>query len=104
MPGGGRYRFYFSGRPPLIFGIVLALLCINTVAGLVLEPILRYLKPGGFSSFAPCKGLASNGIQYHVPAFICWFDLSGFFWIQFILLAIGAVVMILYRKRVSRIS
>jgi hypothetical protein len=102
MPGGGSYRFQFNGQPPLVFRMVFALLFVNTIAELTLETVLRFLKPGGFLSFPPCRELAKNGVQYHVPAVICWFESAGFIWIQFILLAIGAALMILYRKSVVR--
>jgi hypothetical protein len=102
MPGGGGHRFEFIGEVPLIFKVLVVLLFANTLVLPALGFGLKYFMPNGFPDAPVCEALASRGIQYRAPELLCWYanwDIT----IQFVLLAMGAVVMLIYRKRVRYI-
>jgi hypothetical protein len=102
MPGAGGHRFYFVGREPLVLKVVATLLFVNTFLFLSLDFGAKYFLPKASVSLQPCEALAWNGVQYHAPELVCWYA-SRTIAIQFILLALGAVIFIIFRKQVQYI-
>jgi hypothetical protein len=82
MPGVGPHRFYFVDKAPWIFGVLVALLFVNTTAGLVALPMLEHFR---------------SRLIHSRPAE--WYD-SRFIAIQFILLALIGLVFVIYRRNV----
>jgi hypothetical protein len=104
MPGfGGRHRWQFIDEVPLLFRVLTILLFINTVLSLGLPSLASHFQPKAFNNLPVCAGLSSKTAQVHAPAFVCWY--SG--WsiaIQFIILALMALTMLAYRKRVEYVG
>jgi hypothetical protein len=101
MPGG-RHKFEFVGKQPTSFLMVAGLLFLNTFLSLFLDFGARFLLPKASLTLQPCEALAWRGRQYHAPEIVCWYA-SRSIAIQFILLALLAAVLIVYRKRVRYI-
>jgi hypothetical protein len=102
MPGGGRHRFEFVDKEPLVLWVVAMLLILNTCLGLLLEFGAKYFLPKASINLKPCEALAERGVQYHAPEIVCWFA-SRSIDIQFVLLALVAAIFIIFRKRVRYI-
>ena len=83
MPGG-RHRFEFVGKEPLVFWIATALLFANTVLMLTLDFGGKYFFPR------------------HAPEIVSWYSDRSIA-IQFILLALLAFILVVFRKRVRYI-
>jgi hypothetical protein len=98
MPGG-RHHFYFVDKPPFVYSFVVALTFVNTSLLLVVAFAAKYFLPKASLNSQPCEALASGGIQYHAPTLLCWYA-SHDIAIQFILLALSAVILVIFRKRV----
>jgi hypothetical protein len=81
MPGGGRHRFEFVGKEPPAFLVVATLLFVNTFLLLLLEFAGKYFLPK------------------NVPAPLQWYQDNSIA-IQFVLLALLAIILIVFRKRV----
>jgi hypothetical protein len=101
MPGG-RHRFEFAGKEPLVLWVVATLLFVNTFLSLLLDFGSKYFLPKASLSLQPCEALAGRGVQYHAPEIVCWYAGHSIA-IQFILLALVAAVFIIFRKRVRYI-
>jgi hypothetical protein len=99
MPGLGPHRFEFAEKEPLVFRVVVALLFLNTFLLLLLAFGTEHLFPKASPNLRPCAALAQNGVQYHAPDVICWYA-SRSIAIQFVILALGAAILIIFRKRV----
>ncbi len=99
----GRHRFEFVGEEPLIFRILATVTIANGLMGLALPYALRYLKPEGFPNSLACEALASKGVQYRVPEAVCWYA-SRWIMVEFVLIAMIAVVLLALRKRVRHID
>jgi hypothetical protein len=80
MPGG-RHHFEFAGKEPLVFWATFSLLFANTVLMLTVDFLGKYFFPN------------------HVPEIVTWYSDRSIA-IQFILLALLAVIFIVFRKRV----
>lgn len=80
MPGG-RHKFYFVGKAPLVFSMAISLLLANTFLMLLLEFAGRYILP------------------QKPPETIQWYR-DNSITIQFVLLGLLAAILILFRKRV----
>lgn len=103
MPGmGGGHRFEFAGREPLAFWVVATLLFANTFLMLFLAFGGKYFLPKASLNLPSCKEFAQGGVQYHAPDVVCWYA-SRSIAIQFFLLALLAVVFIIFRKQVRYI-
>ena len=102
MPGGGRHRFEFVGKEPLVFWVFATLLFANAFLSLLLDFGAKYFLPKASLNLQPCEALAERGVQYHAPEIVCWYA-SRSIAIQFILLALLAAVFIIFRKRVRYI-
>jgi hypothetical protein len=102
MPGAGGHRFEFVGKDPLAFRVLAALLLANTFVGLSLTFGAKYFLPKASVDLPPCEALSEAGVQYHAPAVVCWFT-DHFIAIQFILLALIALTLVIFRNRVSYI-
>ena len=102
MPGAGGHRFYFVGKVPVVFRVVATLLFVNTFLLMSLDFGAKYLLPKASQDLQPCEALTSGGVQYHAPEIICWYA-SRSIAIQFILLALGSAIFIIFRKRVQYI-
>jgi hypothetical protein len=81
MPGAG-HRFYFVGKVPLAFSVALSLLFANTFLMLFLEFAGKYFLPT------------------NVPQTIHWYEENSIT-IQFVLLALLAAILIIFRERVQ---
>ena len=79
MPGAG-HRFYFVGKVPLPFFVLLCLLFLNTFLMLLLEFAGEYFLPK--TTAGALRWYQNNSIT-----------------IQFVLSAMMAVVVIIFRKR-----
>jgi|SRR5208283_468743 len=101
MPGG-RHRFEFVGKEPLVLWVVASLLFANTFLFLLFGFGAKYFLPKASPSLQPCEALAERGIQYHAPEIVCWYARRSI-GIQFILLALMAAIFIIFRKRVRYI-
>ena len=101
MPGG-RHRFEFVGKEPLVFWVVATLLFANTFLMLLLEFGAKYFLPQASLSQQPCAALAERGVQYHAPEIVCWYA-SHSIAIQFVLLPLVAAIFAIFRKRVRYI-
>ena len=101
MPGG-RHRFEFEGKEPLVFRVVASLLFANTFLLLLLAFGAKYFLPKASLNLQPCEALAERGIQYHAPGIVCWYATHSIA-IQFVLLALMAVIFVISRKRVRYI-
>jgi hypothetical protein len=99
---GGRHRFEFVGKEPLVLWVVVSLLFANTFLMLLLQFGAKYLLPIASLNLQPCEALGERGVQYHAPEIVCWYA-SRSIAIQFVLLAIIAAVFIIFRKRVRYI-
>jgi hypothetical protein len=64
MPGGGRHRFYFVGKEPLVLRGVGTLLFVNTFLLLTLTFGAKYFLPKASVNRLPCEALAWEGVQY----------------------------------------
>ncbi|GEM_PF-2318593 len=103
MPGaGGRYRWEFVGKEPVSFLVVAALLALNTILLLGLGFIAKHLIPKAIANCQDCPALADSGIRYCVPGFVCWYA-NWSLAIQFVLLGLGALIMVINRKNVRRV-
>jgi hypothetical protein len=102
MPGVGRHRFEFVEKAPLAFWVVFALLFANTFLMLSLDNGAKYFFPKASLNLPPCEAFAGRGVQYHAPEIVCWYQGRSIA-IQFILLALLAVILIIFRKRVRYI-
>lgn len=80
MPGAG-HRFYFVGKVPLSFFVLLCLLFLNTFLMLLLEFAGKYFLPK--TSVGGLRWYQENSTT-----------------IQFVLLGLMAAVVIIFRKRV----
>ena len=83
MPGG-RHRFEFVGKEPLVFWVIASLLFANTFLMLTLDFGGKYFLPK------------------HAPAIVSWYSDRSIM-IQFLLLALLAAIFIIFRKRVRYI-
>jgi hypothetical protein len=101
MPGG-RHKFEFVGKDPLVFRVIVTLLFINTLFFLSLGFGAKYFLPKASATLVSCEALAWHGVQYHAPEIVCWYA-SHSIAIQFILLAMMAAGFIWFRKRVRYI-
>jgi hypothetical protein len=79
MPGG-RHRFEFVGKEPLVFWVVASLLFANTVLMLLLEFGGKYFLPK------------------HAPEIVYWYA-GRSIQIQFVLVELLAAIFIVFRKR-----
>lgn len=80
MPGG-RHKFYFVGKAPWVFPVAVSFLFANTFLILLLEFAGKYILPK------------------KVPQTVQWYEDNSIL-IQFILLALLAAILIIFRKRV----
>jgi hypothetical protein len=80
MPGAG-HRFYFLGKEPLAFRVLILLLFLNTFLMLLLEFAGKYFLP---------KSL---------PDAVRWYT-DNSITVQFVLLALLAATRLIFRKRV----
>lgn len=103
MPGTGRHHFEFVGKEPLAFLVVAALLAVNTFLLLLVDFGARHFLPKASLNLPPCEALARRGAQYHAPEIVCWYAGHSIA-IQFILLALIAVVLVIYRKHIRYIG
>jgi hypothetical protein len=103
MSGASRHRFQFEGKTPFVFLAVVSLLFVNTLLILLLEFGAKYVLPKASPDLQPCKAFAQGGIQYHAPGIVCWYPNRSIA-TQFILLALMAAILIIFRKRVEYIS
>jgi hypothetical protein len=84
VPGSGPHRFEFTGPTPPVFAALMALLFANTAIGLLGEFVARHF----FESLRMPAG------------FIHWYLDAGFIYAEFIILALLAVTLLIYRKQV----
>ena len=103
MPGAQPHRFEFVGNEPLVFLVVIGLLFANTFLGLSLAFGAKYFLPKTSANLRPCEALAERGVQYYAPGIVCWYA-SRSIEIQFILLAMVATILIIFRKRVRYVG
>ena len=96
---GGAHRFEFVGKEPLLSRSLVMLLLANTLLFLGLDFGAPYFLPKASASLPACPALASGGVQVHAPAILCWYA-DRAITIQFVLLALIAVTMLIFRKRV----
>jgi hypothetical protein len=82
--GLSRYRFEFVGKEPLAIWIVVSLLFANTILMLLLSITGSYFLP------------------QNVPLMIRWYEANSIT-IQFVLLALLALIFIFYRRRIRYI-
>jgi hypothetical protein len=99
LPFRGGHRFYFEEKPPIIFVVLMVLLFANTLLGLFLDFGAKYIFPRASATMSPCEALSDKGVQFHVPAVVCW-QASRFIPIQFVLLGLLALVILIFHKRV----
>jgi len=91
------------GKPPMIFTVVATLLFTNVFVSLTLLLFAKKLIPRSLPNSQVCPAMASYGIHYGVPGWICWYvnwDIA----ITFVLLGIGAFIMFLFRKNVAYVD
>jgi hypothetical protein len=100
---GGRHRFYFVGRVPVVFLIISALLFVNTALLLSLDFIARSFLPKASANLQPCEALSQRGTQYHASELVCWYA-GHTIAIQFVLLALLAVILLIFRRRVRYVG
>jgi hypothetical protein len=98
----GKHRWEFVGKEPVSFLVVLALLFLNTVLLLGLNFIAEHFIPKATANCQHCPALADAGIRYCVPEFVCWYA-KWRLAIQFVILGLGALIMLIYRKDVRRV-
>jgi hypothetical protein len=102
MPGVGTHRWEFVGKQPVIFTIVVVLLFANVSLSFALAFFVKFLFPGAIANSQGCPAMASDGIQYRVPAYFCsyanWSEA-----ITFILLGLAALIMFIFRENVRRV-
>jgi hypothetical protein len=82
MPVAGGHRFYFVGKAPAVFQVVALLLFANTLLMLLLEFAGKYFLPR------------------EVPETVRWYR-DNSITIQFVLLALLAAILIMFRKRLE---
>lgn len=99
---GGRHGIEFVGKPPLIFWLLATLTIANALVGVVLPYAVEYLFPNRFSDSRPCAALASRGVQFRIPEVVCWYA-ARWIVIEFILLAMVAATLVVFRMRVRYI-
>jgi len=102
MPGAGGHRFEFVGKDPWAFRVLAVLLLANTFVGLSLTFSAKYFLPKASVDLPSCEALSEAGVQYHAPAVVCWFA-HRFIAIQFILLALIALTLVIFRNGVRYI-
>ena len=103
MPGyGGRYAWAFVGKQPVILSIVETLFFANMAASFTLTFLGKYLIPRNLSNAQVCSAMSISGVQYGVPAWICWYAERDLI-ITFALLGIIAVILLIYRKNLERV-
>ena len=102
MPGG-RHRFEFVGKEPLMFRLVTALLFANTLFLMLIDFGAKYFLPKASLSLPPCEALARRGVQYHAPGIVCWYA-SCSIPMQWALLALIVAILIISRKRVRNVG
>ena len=78
------HRFEFEGKEPVAFWIVISLLLANTILMLLFSFTGKYFLP------------------QNAPEVVRWYDTNSIT-IQFVLLALLALLFIAFRKRVRRI-
>jgi hypothetical protein len=99
---GGRHRFEFVGKEPLVLWVFASLLLANTFLSLLLDFGAEYFLPRASLNSRPCEALAQRGVQYHAPEIVCWYANHSLA-IQFILLTLMASIFMIFRKRVRYI-
>ncbi len=102
MPGGGRHRFEFVGKEPLVLRVVATLLIVNTFLFLLLQFGAKYFLRKASVNLQACEALGDRGVQYHAPEIVCWYA-SHSIAIQYILLGLVAAIFIVFHKRVRYI-
>jgi hypothetical protein len=102
MPGQGKYRWQFVGKEPVSFLVVVALFFVNIILSLGQGFIVKHLIPNAVANCRDCPALADSGIRYCVPEFVCWYAKWSLA-IQFVILGLGALIMLIYRKDVRRV-
>ena len=98
MPGGG-HRFEFVGKEPPMFRAASGLLFVNTFIALLLTLSAKYVLPKASPNSPPCEALKRDGVQYHAPEIVCWYAGHSIA-IRFVLLAVLAAILVIFRKRV----
>jgi hypothetical protein len=101
MPGSGR-RYQFIGKTPTIFTILAGLFAANIFVSLALVFLGKYFLLRGMPNSHPCPELAGWGIQYGVPASVCWYATRSDT-ISLILGALLAVIIFILRKSMHRV-
>ena len=99
MPGSGPHRFHFVDKEPLIFRVVVLLLVVGGFLRLALDFGAKYFLPKATATLQACEALTDGGIQYHAPAVVCSYA-DNWIWLDFSLLGAGALIMLIFRKRV----
>lgn len=85
----------------MIFTVVAILLFTNVFLSLTLLLFAKKLIPRNLPNSQVCSAMANYGIQYSVPGWICWYvnwDIT----ITFVLLALGAFIMFIFRKNIRQ--
>jgi len=103
MPANAKYRWEFKGKQPASFIIVVLLLAVNTISLLGQGFIVKHLIPKAVANCKDCPAPSDSGIRYCVPKFICWYA-NWSIAIQFLLLGLAALIMLIYRKDLRRVS
>lgn len=86
----------------MIFTIVAVLFAANIFVSLALVFLGKYLLPRGVRNSHPCPELAGWGVQYGVPASICWYATRSDT-ISLILGVLLAVTIFTFRKSIHRV-
>ena len=102
MPGGG-HRFEFEGKEPFVFRLVIVLLFANTLCLMLIDFVAEHFLPKASLHLPPCEALNRQGVQYHAPDIVCWYA-SCSIPMQWVLLALMAAILIIFRKRVRHVG
>jgi len=102
MPGGS-HRYQWIGKPPLYWTIILGVMMAQVAVSLVLSFTLPRWAHATPDSLHPIELRMNGGNMYYLSPAMGWY-LKNDIWITFGLLAILALIMVIQRKKVERVS
>jgi hypothetical protein len=102
MPGGG-HRFQWIGKPPLYWSIIFVATMAHIAVSLVLPFTLTRWARAVPDVHHPIELRMKGGHLYYLSPGMGWY-MNNDIWITFALLAILALIMLIHRDKVERIS
>jgi hypothetical protein len=102
MPGGGRYRWQWIGKPPLYWTVLLCAMMGQVAVSLVLFFTLPRWARSISDALHPVELRMKGGHLYYLSPGMGWY-MNNDVWITFGLLGILALIMFIHRDKIERV-